>query len=181
MDTNQDFSHAKYPYLLLTFLLFSLLSPPYVLPAAEILNTDLPEATLILAEQGDAEAQFSLYMMYDEGRLMPQDKQNALHWLTKSAQQNLPVSCLYLGMKYEFGNGVPQDNKTAKQYYKKAAEQGWPMAQYFLARLLLKGKESIENKRLAAKWLQLASRKGYPGAKDLLYSINQQIEAEFRQ
>jgi len=50
-------------------------------------------------------------MMHDQGHTLPRDADKTVYWLSKAAEQNLPVACLYLGMKYEFGNGVGQDKK----------------------------------------------------------------------
>ena len=47
--------------------------------AAEIWTT--------LAEQGDAEAQYSLGVMYKEGIGVPQDHGKAINWLKKSCDQ----------------------------------------------------------------------------------------------
>ena len=40
-----------------------------------------------LAEQGNAEAQFSLGFRYDEGEGVPQDSQEAVKWWRKAAEQ----------------------------------------------------------------------------------------------
>ncbi len=39
------------------------------------------------AEQGDAEAQYHLGVMYKNGRGVPQDHEKAIKWFTKSAEQ----------------------------------------------------------------------------------------------
>ena len=39
------------------------------------------------AEQGDAEAQYNLAIMYDKGDGTEQDKQKAVYWYTKAAEQ----------------------------------------------------------------------------------------------
>ena len=39
------------------------------------------------AEQGDAEAQFSLGFRYGEGEGVPEDRQEALKWWRKAAEQ----------------------------------------------------------------------------------------------
>ena len=39
------------------------------------------------AEQGNAEAQFFLAYMYDDGEGTEQDKQKAFYWYTKAAEQ----------------------------------------------------------------------------------------------
>ena len=163
------FSHAKYAYFI---LIFSIILP--AIGNTEQVHADYIQDTIQLAKNGDSQAQFSLFLLYDEGRVLEQDKQQALHWLKKSAEHTLPVACLYLGMKYEFGNGVQQNNITAKHYYKLAAEQGWAMAQYFLAMLLIKESDK-KNLPQAAGWLLLAAEQGYPGAEEQLGKLKTQF------
>jgi len=135
--------------------------------------------TTLLAQRGDAEAQFSLALMYDEGRLVPHDSSKAAYWLTKAARQNLPAAALYLGIKYEFGNGVQQDKATAEKWYEQAAVQGWAMAQYLLAMLLL-DERSMENRINAGAWLKLAGKQEYPKAKEKYLEIEQTLTEQQR-
>ncbi len=65
--------------------------------------------SLHLAEQGDADAQFSLGAMYDKGRGVPQDDAEAVKWSRKAAEQGYADAQLNLGVAYELGQGVPQD------------------------------------------------------------------------
>ena len=43
-----------------------------------------------LAEQGHAKAQFSLGLMYSEGRGVPQDDSEAVKWHRRAAQRGVP-------------------------------------------------------------------------------------------
>jgi uncharacterized protein len=70
---------------------------------------------LPLAEQGDADAQFNLGVMYDEGEGVPQDDKEAVKWWRLSAEQGDASSQFMLGLMYEEGLGVPQDCKEAVQ------------------------------------------------------------------
>ena len=65
------------------------------------------------AEQGDAEAQFSLGFRYDEGEGVPEDRQEALQWWRKAAEQGHAMSQDNLGVSYEIGEGVAQDSAEA--------------------------------------------------------------------
>ena len=76
------------------------------------------------AEQGNADAQFCLGGMYDDGRGVPQDYGKAVEWYTKSAGQGYARAQNNLGGMYDYGRGVPQDYGKALEWYTKSAEQG---------------------------------------------------------
>jgi len=82
----------------------------------------------VLAEQGDAQAQYNLGVMYDNGKGVPQDYIKAVQWYTKSAEQGFAVSQYNLGVMYDNGKGVPQDYIEAAKWYRESAEQGFSKA-----------------------------------------------------
>jgi len=178
------FSHAKNRYhhtvcsiFSVIIILFFFLFPAHV--QGEDNSRDLVTETTRLAQQGDAEAQFSLALMYDEGRTVPHDPNKAVYWLTKAAKRNLPAAALYLGMKYEFGNGVQQNKAVAEKWYEQAALHGWAMAQYLLAMLLL-DERSIENRINAGAWLKLAGKQEYPQANEKYLEIERTLSEHER-
>jgi len=67
----------------------------------------------VLAEQGDAQAQYNLGVMYDNGKGIPQDYIKAVQWYTEAAKQGDAGAQLFLGVMYYSGKGVPQDYKEA--------------------------------------------------------------------
>ena len=69
-----------------------------------------------LAEQGDAEAQINLGMMYYRGQGVPQDYLEAATWYRLSAKQGNAFAQFDLGMMYENGQGVLQDNTQAYKW-----------------------------------------------------------------
>ncbi|MGG4603986.1 tetratricopeptide repeat protein [Paenalcaligenes sp. Me131] len=76
------------------------------------------------AEQGLAQAQFSLGVMYDQGRGVPQNDVKAFEWYEKSAQQGDVDAQLSLGVMYMIGQGTPQNQATAKELFKQACDNG---------------------------------------------------------
>ena len=62
-----------------------------------------------MAEQGMAEAQFILGLMYDNGRGVPQDYAMAVKWYRKAAEQGIAKAQFNLGISYEDGQGVPRN------------------------------------------------------------------------
>jgi TPR repeat protein len=62
-----------------------------------------------LAEQGHAEAQISLGVMYADGLGVPEDDAEAARWWRMAAEQGLTDAQYNLGFMYANGKGVPQD------------------------------------------------------------------------
>ena len=63
----------------------------------------------LIAEQGNAKAQYNLGLMYDKGQGLPQDDREALKWYRKAAEQGHARAQGNLGLIYAKGRGVPQD------------------------------------------------------------------------
>ena len=77
-----------------------------------------------LAEQGDAKAQFSFGLLYENGDGVPRDYTKARQWYEKAAAQGDAKAQLYLGMQSSFGQGVPMDLVEAYMWYSLAAGNG---------------------------------------------------------
>ena len=77
-----------------------------------------------LAEQGDANAQYDLGIMYDIGRGVPQDYKEAARWYRKAAEQGVAFAQSMLGLMYYKGRGVPQDYIRTYAWLNLAASQG---------------------------------------------------------
>ena len=77
-----------------------------------------------LAEQGNASAQFSLGLSYENGDGVPRDYTKARQWYEKAAAQGDAKSQLYLGLQSSFGQGVPVDLVQAYMWYSIAAGNG---------------------------------------------------------
>ena len=81
-----------------------------------------------LAEQGDADAQCNLGIMYENGQGAAQDYKTALKWYTLAAEQGNSIAQSNLGWMYDNGKGVVQDYKTAVKWYTLSAERGNALA-----------------------------------------------------
>ncbi len=75
------------------------------------------EQLRILAEQGDANAQWSLGTHYYSGQLVGQDYHKAHRWFRLAAEQGHGLAQRSLGTIYEHGLGVPQDYVAAYFWY----------------------------------------------------------------
>lgn len=77
-----------------------------------------------LAQQGNADAQLYLGMMYEMGQGVPKDFTKSVEWFRKSALQGKVNAQQSLGTMYSLGSGVPQDYVRAYMWYNLAAAQG---------------------------------------------------------
>lgn len=77
-----------------------------------------------LAEQGDAEAQTMLGLMYSEGAGVKKSDTEAVKWLRRAAQQGEMAAQGVLGFMYESGRGVKQNYAWALYWTALSAQQG---------------------------------------------------------
>ena len=77
-----------------------------------------------LADQGDADAQFNLGTMYDNGDGVPENDKTAVKWLTLAAKQGVARAQSNLGVMYSNGEGVLTDTKRAYMWYNLASYNG---------------------------------------------------------
>ena len=119
------------------------------------------EDTLKKAEQGNADAQCSLGVMYAKGEGVTQDYKLAVHWFTKAAEQGHATAQFNLGVIYYVGQDFPQNYKLAVHWYAKAAEQGYADAQLGLGVMYLMGQGVAQNIKLAYVWSSLAAAQGH--------------------
>lgn len=123
-------------------------------------ETDSFNAMLALANKGDAEAQYHVGMMYNNGIGTQKDAKQAFEWFQKSAAFNDPLGAYKLGCYYDGqGAGVikPDSNKALK-YKLISAKAGYALAQHDVANLY--GKQG--NLEEAVKWWKMAGDQGFP-------------------
>ena len=111
-----------------------------------------------LADQGDALAQFSLGLMYDNGRGVPQDYAEAVRWYRKAAEQEDAKAQYNLGQMYRLGYGVQRNYDEAVRWFRRAADQGDAGAQYNLAFMYETGRGVRKDLVQAYMWFDLAGR-----------------------
>jgi TPR repeat protein len=117
-----------------------------------------------LAEQGNADAQFNLGVMYYKGRGVPKNYKTAVKWYTLAAEQGNASAQFYLGVMYRRGKGVPKNYKTALKWYTLAAEQGHAFAQFGLGIMYDHGQGVPQDPVYAHMWMQIAEASGYENA-----------------
>ena len=134
-----------------------------------------------LAEQGDADAQFNLGGMYDNGWGVPENDKTAVKWYTLAAEQGHADAQYNLGQMYDKGQGVPQNLKTAAKWYRLAADQGLAEAQYNLGNCYRLAEGVPQDYNAAVKWFRLAAQQGYAPAQTdlgLMYVMGQGVKMD---
>jgi TPR repeat protein len=93
------------------------------------------EEWLPLAELGDAEAQYNLGVMHDEGAGIEQDLGRAADWYRKAAEQGFVDAQINLAMMYYHGQGFARNHAEAAKWFERAARQGDREAAAYLERI----------------------------------------------
>lgn len=114
----------------------------------------------MLAEQGDATAQFRLGLCYYYGQGVEQLYAAAVKWYRKAAGQGQADAQCFLGICYEDGTGVKKSYKEAVKWYRKAAGQGQADAQNLLGRLYYAGLGVKPSYVQAVGWYRKAAEQG---------------------
>jgi hypothetical protein len=124
-----------------------------------------------LAEQGHAEPQFALGLMYAKGQGVPQDFKEAAAWHRKAAEQGHAAAQYTLGFAHYVGQGVQKDYKEAATWYQKVANQGIAEAQSNLGAMYKKGEGIRQDYQEALKWFRRAAERGNRNAQGYLGSM----------
>ncbi len=127
----------------------------------------------LLAEQGDADAQYNLAHMYRKGEGVAQNYAEAVKWYRKAAEQGDSSAQNNLGVMYGNGEGVAQNYAEAVKWYRKAAEQGHSSAQFNLGLMYDKGQGVPQDYVFAHMWFNLSAAQGGKDARK-----NRDIAAE---
>lgn len=90
------------------------------------------QAWMPLAKQGNADAQFSVGLIFDRGLNVNPDYYAAVKWFTLASKQGHIFAQANLGWKYHKGQGVDKNNVHAFKWWRLAANDGHQNAPYFL-------------------------------------------------
>ena len=113
-----------------------------------------------LAEQGDADAQLNLGLMYKKGAGVTQNYKTALKWYRLAAEQGILEAQTNLGFMYNNGQGVTKDHTVAVKWFRLAAVQGDAVAQFNLGINYFQGRGVSQDRSIAVKWFKLAAEQG---------------------
>lgn len=119
-----------------------------------------------LADQGDAEAQLNIGVMYASGQGVQKNEREAVRWYRSAAERGSPVAQTYLGWMYRNGVGITQDVNRAATWFVIAAQQGDPSGQRAIGLLYRDGVSVQKNPLVAYAWLSLAVSAGLSVAQE---------------
>jgi hypothetical protein len=112
------------------------------------------------AEQGNADAQNNLGVLYYNGAGVPRSYNEAIKWYRFAAEQDNEQAQYNLGLMYKNGEGVAQDDQEAVKWFLKAAEKEDINAQFTLGLIYEKGQGIKQDTSEAVKWYRKAIRQG---------------------
>jgi len=101
---------------------------------------------LAAAEEGHADSQYNVGLMYEQGIGVEKDEKEAVAWYGQSAAQGNSAAQYNLGVLYENGRGTEIDYAKANEWYRKASVQGDALAIGNLGMLYMRGQGVKENK-----------------------------------
>ncbi len=146
--------------------------PESVLPphAVEKPNTEL-ETLMKSAEEGDAEAQNKLGLMYRSGDGIEMNGLEAIKWFRNAAEQGYIEAQCNMGIMYDsattdmagnpIGTGIEPNTAEARKWFEMAAEQGNVEAQLRLGTMHEYGGGMPKNFAEALRWYRRAAEQGY--------------------
>ena len=135
-------------------------------------EADTFNAMVALANKGDAEAQYHVGMMHNNGIGTQKDPRQAFEWFQKSTASNDPLGAYKLGCYYagQFAGVIKYDADEALKYKLISAKAGYALAQHDVAILYDRQGNSEE----ALKWWKMAGDQGLP---DALFSLSRSYSA----
>lgn len=139
--------------------------------------SELIDACINTADQGDTRAQNLVGILYKKGVGVVLNYNEAVKWFKKAADQGYPAAQFNLGNMFDDGLGVPQNSVEAVNWFKKAADQGYPAAQFNLGIQYYKGEGVRKDIPLAIEWLQKAANQGNKAARRIVKQIIEVYEA----
>jgi localization factor PodJL len=131
---------------------------------------------------GDAAAAYEVGVRFAEGRNVPQNNEEAAHWLEISAKKSFVPAQFRLGTLYEKGVGVKKDLPEAISLYRAAADKGHGKAMHNLAVLYAEGGSGSPDYRTAAQWFRKAAELGVTDSQynlAILYARGVGVEQSF--
>ena len=120
------------------------------------------------ARQGNAEGEYWLGVLYDNGYGVEQDYSKAYEWISQAATAGHATAQYTLGIYYANGTAVEQNPSKAFDWYLLAANQGQPDAENRLGNCYSNGDGVERNVTEAVNWYLKAIADGSKDAKNNL-------------
>jgi TPR repeat protein len=141
---------------------------------------DLFDSQMKLARYGDADAQFKVGEMYELGIDVNKNRNEAIYWMTRAANQKHEAASLKILYWDIEKKGLTARNRAKMEQLNFKAKQGNPQAQYFLGKFYADGVGVNKNTEVAVEWLNKASSAGVLEAELELVSIMEEQQGKSR-
>ena len=138
------------------------------------------EMWMLLAYEGDAQAQYRLGLMFLQGTGVVVSTEEAVYWLSRAAEQGEPKAQYLLGAIYLSGKGLTSNREHGLEWWRAAANNGNAAAQYGVGTAYLYGAGVSKNSADARKWLTAAQKSGSLEAGLLLQNLAELSESKSR-
>ena len=130
------------------------------------------------AEAGDADAQYKLALIYENGIGVEPSPREAFAWYEKAIRQGHVEAMTALGDMYFDGAGSEPDPSMATFWYLKAADKGHANAQAKIGYAYAIGLAVQQDSALAYYWLTRAVREGEETVRPLLERVKNVLDAD---
>ncbi|MBI3560267.1 MAG: sel1 repeat family protein [Gammaproteobacteria bacterium] len=123
---------------------------------------------LPLAQQGNAEAQYNLALLFKNGLGIPKDERKALEWFHQAAHQGMTDAMYNIGVMYYEGKGAYRSDKSAIEWWQLGADNNHPNCEYNLGVMYAYGMGIQKDLNKALKLWQAAAQQGHAEARAML-------------
>jgi hypothetical protein len=113
------------------------------------------------ADQGRAEAQYNLGVMFEQGRGVAQSDVEAARWWRKAADQGDAKAQSNLGIRFDQGRGVARSDEEGLRWSREAADQGHAIAQWNFRIMLATSRGVAQSEAEAVRWYRKAADQGH--------------------
>lgn len=134
----------------------------------------------VLADQGNADAQYDVGEMFEKGSGVAVDLKKAFVWFDKSATQGHVKAQFKVAYMYYKGQGVDANVNKAFQLMEKPANDGNVRAQFYLGQMLANGDGVKPDHDEAFTWYSRSSLGGYKPADDALAELKRSMADKAR-
>jgi TPR repeat protein len=121
------------------------------------------------AEKGCVPAMMNLGYLFESGKYVRRNYNEAFHWFSQAAELGNAEAQLQLGGCYSYGLGTTPDYSMAAKYYRLSAEQTNFVAMKSLGYLLMNGYGVETNEDEAKYWFMRAAKEG--GNRRAMYNL----------
>ena len=133
---------------------------------------------LPLANAGNVEAQYDVGEMYERGRGVNRDINQAFKWYSKAAEQGNTKGAFKTGLGYLKGEGAGKNPEAALKWLQISSDKGYERASYYLGVIYEKGEGVAVNYTKALTFYKKALSSGYAPANDRIIEVKKAINEE---